>query len=171
MSSLQMATALRSARVLALDAEWRPDGPHTNHAASLLQLALATDAEAERGEWSSVWLLDLESLTPHPALDAALKEALTSPRVRPPYPPPTPPLPHPNPTPLSSPKVRLLGYGLHTDVDKLALRCGWGAFDAGTRLCGVVDLRDACARASGRRGSSTPFLPYVAHPFLPCIKN
>jgi len=127
-SALALAEQLRGAATIGLDAEWRPDTEAgCNHAASLVQLALAAP---DGKPILPYWLVDLEELKSPlsgeggggtTALDAALAHAF------------------------ASPDVTLLGYGFQTDLDKIALRGGW-SFTSHVRC--LVDLRESCAAAT-----------------------
>jgi hypothetical protein len=129
---------------ISLDLEWRPDtnrtpqrpgGGHTpqrpggGHTPSLLQLATA----------DTVWLVDLEARTllervgmdPPPLLQALSRV-------------------------LSSDRVRVLGFGLQTDLDKLRLLyTPHRGYEDGYTLVArrVVDLREAAGRDGGLSAS------------------
>jgi hypothetical protein len=69
---------------------------------------------------------------------------------------------------LESPRPRKLGFGVQTDVDKLALLLPGGAFGAGGARR-VVDLRDAVAPGGGKlkRGPSA----IQPRPTLVCVEG
>ena len=88
---------------LALDAEWRPDVGLSRPLPSLVQVATAAAADGEElpAEACAVWLVDIERLRADPAALRLALEALDA--------------------ALTSDDVRVLGFGLQSDLDKLAM--------------------------------------------------
>jgi len=121
-------------RILGLDAEWRPDTRFASNPPSLLQLAFfrpeghgdeATPSPSPQDRLT-IWLVDLLALE---RSDLEMDEAVAS-------------LKDALGEVLLSPSVRIIGFALQHDFDKLASLSGWRCFDRATH---VVDLSDAAA--------------------------
>ena len=136
-----MQAAVASGATLALDAEWRPDTGPSNNPPALVQVAVA-DAdggeEAVVADATAVWLLDAERLR---GSAAALRLAFGALDAA-----------------LSSEAVRVLGFGLQADLNKLALLGASSALGGAAPLSTatrVVDLRDLAAAAEASGGGGT----------------
>ena len=128
---LRSEPPLSACATVALDAEWRPDAPlRSSGKSSNHEPSLLQLATADR-----VWLLDLEQplVVDHPARPLLAIANL-----------------------LASPIVRILGFSLLTDLNKLQLLCTPSrGFARGFTLSAsrVVDLREACHDAASARGA------------------
>lgn len=140
-TALEFSRLLQSAAELGepvgVDAEWRPDGSSTGadsgggaHPPALLQVACwKRQAASASPQTPEVWLIDLILLSKPGVPESAINVLRSSLRSL-----------------LSSAAVPVLGFGFQHDLEKLALLPSWEDCFAEAR--NVIDLRDACCKAS-----------------------